>query len=210
MSDHHSTADLARLLLAWNQGDHDTSQRLANAVRDEITPDHELWSYYHWALLPVFLYQGDTENLASAASVAALDEGAYASMRAESVALWAIGLHYSGDRHRAAEVLAEPRGTFSSCPRAGGSSPTPEPSSSPTDDPELAIIHLENASREAAAADDTFVQRLTEVSQLVLLISRGHRTRGRTAGPTTHPATHPGRHLPPGLDGYAPRRRSPR
>ena len=98
---------LARLTLAWAQGDLDTAVTLLHEIGDEIDPDHELWAYFNWAAIPVYVYQGDTDKVVEAAAIAAADERGYASLRAQAVALWALGLLYRGRRDEAAALMED-------------------------------------------------------------------------------------------------------
>jgi len=166
--------ELARLVLAWNQGDHDTSARLAHDIGLEIGPEHELWGYYNWARIPVHLYHGETAELVEAAAIAVADPRAYASMRSEAVGLWACGLLYSGRREGAAAVLADNEHILR-LSASGGFVAYTRAEIIAAHDPELAIEYLSTSSSQAIAANGPFTQRLTDVSQLVLLIA-GHDT----------------------------------
>lgn len=161
---------LARLLLAWNQGDHEQSAELVGSLEERIDAGHALWGYYNWAQLAVHLYAGDTERLGEAAVVAATDEHLYPSLRAESVALWACGLLYSEQPEAAAELIQNYEEVLGLSTSGGFVSYTFAELAAATGDRARAIAMLDKAAIEARAANGPFTQRLTEVSQLVLLV----------------------------------------
>lgn len=165
--------ELARLLLAWNQGDHEQSAQLVRNLDEKIDAGHPLWGYYNWAQLAVHLYAGDIERLGRAAAVAATDEHLYPSIRSESVALWACGLLYSEQPEAAAAVTRDYADVLDLSNGGGFVSYTFAELAAATDDRDRAIEMLDRAAGEARAANGPFTQRLTEVSQLVLLID-GH------------------------------------
>lgn len=166
--------ELARLIIAWSQGDHHTSESLIDRLSDQVGPDHDLWGYFNWARIPVYLYRGHTTELVGAAAVAIADERLCSSMRAESVALWACGLLYDGRRAEAAAVLADNEAVLE-LSHSGGFVSYARAEVSAVNDPELAIEHLAASAEQAAEANSVFNLRLTEVTRLVRLIG-AHRT----------------------------------
>ena len=162
--------ELARCMLAWHQGDLDQSAEIAADIGTRIDADHPLWNYFQWIRAALCLYTGDVEAVAESASIAATDERGYASMRSESVGLWALGLLYNGRRDEAAVVLADHEHILRRS-GSGGFVAYARAEVVAADQPELAIGYLLESSAEAAAANANFTQRLTDVSRLVLLIA---------------------------------------
>lgn len=168
--------DLARCMLAWHQGDAHTSLRFSEAIERQVAPDSPHWGDSHWIRAPLHLYTGDVDLLAHHASVAACDELCSGSVRSESVAMWALGLLYSGRRSDAEALLEEYRHILELSDCAGFVQYTRAEVAAETA-PELALTFLAEASESARHAEATFTQRLTDISQLVLLVAAGHRTR---------------------------------
>lgn len=162
--------ELARCMLAWHQGDLGAFSSMATDIASRIDADHPLWGHFHWIRAAGSLYLGDVDATAEAGSIAATDERGYPSMRSESVALWALGLLYNGQRDQAAAVLTDHEHILGRS-GSGGFVAYTRAEVVAADDPELAMAHLEASSAEAAAATATFSQRLIDVSRLVLLIS---------------------------------------
>ncbi len=162
--------ELARCMLAWHQGDLDVFVEMAEDIETRIDVDNSLWSYFHWIRAAGCLYLGDVEATANAASIAANDERGFASMRSESVGLWALGLLYNGRREEAAAVLVDNEHLLAKS-GSGGFVAYTRAEVVAAENPELAISYLSESSAQGAAATATFTQRLTDVSRLVLLIA---------------------------------------
>lgn len=165
--------DLARCMLAWHGGDPDTAGRVADSIGALIEPSSDYWGYYHWVRTPIYLYLGDVDRLIDSASLAVNDERTYPSLRSESVSLWALGLLYSGRRQEAAAVLDDHADVLRHSD-SGGFVAYARAEIVAERDPDLALRYLAEASTQAAAARATFTQRLTDISQLVLLIASHH------------------------------------
>jgi len=161
--------ELARCMLAWHQGDLDVFAAMVADIGPRLDPDHELWNHFQSTRAAGSLYLGDVEATVEAGSIAASDERGYASMRSESVAIWALGLLYSGQRDQAAAVLSDNEHLLRQS-GSGGFVAYSRAEVVAADDPEQAMAHLAVSSAEATAAMATFSQRLTEVSRLVLLV----------------------------------------
>lgn len=166
-------AEVARCMFAWHRGDVEISASLAAEIGHRIDSDHRLWGYYQLARTPIYLYLSDLESLTEAASLAAADERGYPAMRSEAIALWSLGLLYAGRQTEAAALLEDHEHVLQQSGSGGFVAYTRAEVISATD-PTRAIEHLEVSSREATAAKASFTQRLTDVSQLVLLVAAGH------------------------------------
>ena len=168
--------DLARCMLAWHQGDTDASLRFARGIERHITPDDRHWGDSHWIRAPLHLYTGELELLAHHASIAAADERCSGAVRSESVAMWALGLFYNGRRDDAVALLDERSDVLELSDCAGFVQYTRAEVLADTD-PDTALALLTESSASARHADATFTQRLTDITQLVLLVAAGHRER---------------------------------
>lgn len=172
--------ELVRCMLAWHQGDLDVFATMAADIGARLDAAHPLWSHFHWIRAAGSLYLGDVDATVESGSIAASDERGYASMRSESVAIWALGLLYDGQRDQAAAVLSGNEHLL----RQSGSAGFVAYSRAEVvaaDDPELAMAHLAASSAEASASIATFSQRLTEVSRLVLLVEAGRSAEAADA-----------------------------
>ena len=172
--------ELARCMLAWHQGDLDTFAEMAGDIETRIDADNPLWNYFQWIRAAGCLYLGDVEATTDAASIAATDERGYASMRSESVALWALGLLYDGRQEEAAAVLADNEHILRQS-GSGGFVAYTRAEVVAADNPEQAISYLAESSMQSAAATATFNQRLTDVSRLVLLIAAERAAEATTS-----------------------------
>lgn len=165
--------ELARCMLAWHQGDPESSARLADDICPRVGPSSPHWGYCQWARATAYLYLGNTGAVVESASLAAADERLCSSMRSEAVGIWALGLLYGGRQKEAADVLGDNEHILRRS-SSGGFVAYSRAEVVAVVDPELALEYLSTASRQAAAAKATFAQRLTDVSQLVLLIGAEH------------------------------------
>lgn len=100
--------------------------------------------------------------------------------------MWALGLLYSGRAVDAATLLDEHRDTLA-LSECGGFVPYTRAEVAATTDPDLALGYLAESSRIARETESTFSQRLTDISQLVLLVGAGRRNEAASLALTLVP-----------------------
>lgn len=164
--------ELGRCILAWHQGDPETSVAIADRLESMIDASSPYWPHLHWAVAPAQAYLGNVAAVARSAQIAATGLNDHSSMRSASIAVWALAVLYQGRPDDANAVLEEHSAILSHS-SSGGLVIFVRAEIEAVTDLEAAMELLDLAASDATATESSFVQRMVEVSRLAVLIRLG-------------------------------------